>query len=159
MKKINNIVSYINKHIDFLLENNLSKKEKRKISSDISQIRQKISDIKSKYLGVYDEDFPYTYCEIKFDGEYILPIPKYGLEETSRTLKGTMYFNIISGDEDEYILDLKTKSLKNTQFKIKIKDFRTFKLFQRQNGDATLVYKNILEGTEVGIVFQFLKLK
>jgi len=164
MNKSNEIINYINKHIDFLLEQNLTKKQKEKYKKEFSDILSQIEDIKS-LLGTYtkekeeDTKFPYNYCEIVFDSEYTLPIPQYGLDKVFRTLKNRMFFNILDGDLNYKYLELKTKSLENTFFKIIIEDFTTFETYKRQKGQSYLTYKDKLVGQKVDIVFSFRNLK
>lgn len=159
MDESNDIINYINEYIDILLEEKISKRQTKKVQSDIDFIRGKIEKIKTKYLDKPNEDFPYKKCRIEFNGEYTLPIPKYGLDEVYRTLKDTMYFSIIDGDLDNGILDLKTKSLENTFFKIRLENIKTFSLNENNKSDAYLIYKNTYKGEKEKISFKFKKLK
>ncbi len=159
MNESNDIINYINDYIDILLEEKISKRKTKKVQSDIDFIRGKIEKIKSSFLGKTDKDFPYKECRIEFYSEYKLPIPKYGLDEVYRTLKDTMYFTIIGGDLENGILDLKTKSLKNTYFNIRLENIKTFSTNKNNKSDAFLVYKNIYAGDKEKIIFKFKSLK
>jgi hypothetical protein len=156
------IIKFINEHINFLVEQKLSKKQQKKYKKDISDLRSDIENIK---LGirdlnnpVKDKNFPYSFCEIVFKDEYKIPIHKYGLDEVYRTLKGRMFFSIINGSLKNNFIDLQTNSLKNTNFKIRLKGFYNFNTFVSQKGDALLIYKNKYKGEETEIFFEFKKL-
>ncbi len=159
MKKYNEIINYMNNYIDLLLEQNYSQEK-----SEILDIKSEIEGLRDEIYDYYntsnlDVSFPYTFCRIVFDGEYELELPKYGLKKINRTLKGEMFFDIIGGSIEKNTIFLKTTSLENTSFEIKLTNFDTFELFKRQIGYANLVYNKIYEGNEEKIKFKFVNLK
>jgi len=160
---INKLIENISNEIDFLLNEQFTKSEKKDISKKITKLKLDVEDLKNKIRNFDSEsDFPYKRCEIRFYGEYELPIPEYGLDEEKRTLKGEMFFKIIGGSIDDKKLYLKTTSMENNSFKILIKDFKSFETHLYLNGTALLLFKDderLFKNNEVDIVFEFIRLK
>ena len=150
IKHQHKIVEELNKIISNLVEQ--SDEEKR---ADISSIRKDIQDIRDR-LGIATSTLDFTKIRIRFDGEYNLSLPRYGVETFDRNLKGEMYFSVVGGN-DSY-MDLRTKSMPNT-FKIRIY-YKTLKTFQNQIGKSNLIYqrgRESLEGEETKIIFKIIK--
>lgn len=147
-----NLIKDLNETIQSLLE--VSDAEKR---SDIASIRRDIEDIKNRLNQNSGGDFPYNKIRIRFENDYELKLPKYGLESFDRTLKGEMYFSILGGN-DEY-MDIKTNSFPET-FRIRLY-YKTLETYTKQKGKALLIYKRgreKLQGDETTIIFKIIKL-
>lgn len=141
----------INKIISILLEQSDSEKKK-----DVDDIRKEISDlrklIQSKDSG---NSLGFSKITILFSEEYILNLPKYGLDIFNRTLKGTMYFSILGGT-DEY-MDIITNSFPDT-FKIRLY-YKTLKIYVPQENDAYLIYSRGTEklvGEKIKVKFEII---
>jgi hypothetical protein len=172
MYKYNQIINEINRYIDLLLfeqdnqednsddDNVVSYKEDiLDVKSDIEKLRADIERYKKSLMGDDDSySFPYKRCRIEFKEKYELELPEYGLEDIKRTLEGEMYFNIVGGSVVDKTIYLQTTSLRESNFEIKISDFKKFKTFSKQKGDANLIYKRRYEGEKVEIKFEFTKL-
>lgn len=146
------LVNGINKTINNLLEQSDSQRRK-----DVSDLRKDIEYIRNRLSQSYSSEFPYNSIRIRFDNEYELKLPKYGLEPFDRKLKGEMYFSVIGGT-DEY-MDIKTTSFPKT-FKIRLY-YKTLETYVKQHGKSFLIYesgKNKLKGDEISIIFKILKL-
>jgi hypothetical protein len=146
------LINDINNTIFNLLEQSDSERKK-----DISNIRKDIEYIRSMLRDNYPSEFPYNSIRIRFDGEYEIKLPKYGIETFDRKLKGEMYFSIIDGN-DEYI-DIKTTSFPKT-FRIRL-FYNTLDLFKTQKGKALLIYergREKLKGDETTVFFKIVKL-
>ncbi len=144
-------VEDINAMISILLEQSDSEKIK-----DVEDIRKEISDlrklIQSKNSG---QSLGFSKMRIRFDGEYELKLPKYGLETFNRNLKGEMYFYVLGGT-DKY-MDLKTSSFPDT-FRIRL-SYQTLDVYKNQVGDAYLIYsrgKEKLKGEEINIKYKII---
>jgi hypothetical protein len=144
-------VEDINAMISILLEQSDSEKKK-----DVEDIRKEISDlrklIQSKNSG---QSLGFSKIRIRFDGEYELKLPKYGLETFNRNLKGEMYFSVLGGT-DEY-MDIKTSSFPDT-FKIRL-DYQTLDVYKNQVGDAYLIYNRGTEklvGEEIKVKYKII---
>ncbi len=111
LNKHQSTINLINEYVDLLLK---EQKTKEDIAVDIEQLQKDIARIKRKLTG---GDYPYSYCEITFDGEYELDLPKYGAEEFKRVLKGRMFFDIIGGSEEGKYMYIQTNSFPDN-FKI-----------------------------------------
>lgn len=148
-KHIHNI-NLMNECIDLLLK----EQTEEDIADGILQLQKDIERIKQKLTG---GDFPYSYCEIYFDGEYELDLPKYGAEEFKRVLKGRMYFNITGGSEKGKYMYLQTNSFPE-HFKIKL-TFKNLEVFDKNSGKSNLVYKDVYSGDEETVYFEFKKLR
>jgi len=162
MYKHNQIINEINRYIDLLLfEQDSHKEDILDVKSDIEKLRADIEKYKKSLSRGGDDDsysFPYKRCRIEFKEKYELELPEYGLEDIKRTLEGEMYFNIIGGSVVDKTIYLQTTSLRESNFEIKISDFKKFKTFSKQKGDANLIYKRRYEGEKVEIKFEFTKL-
>jgi hypothetical protein len=147
-----NLINDINKAIEFLLEDSDSKRRQ-----DISDIRDEIDDLRELLRQSYTGNFPYNSIRIKFNGEYELKLPKYGMETFDRKLKGEMYFTILGGNND--FMDIATTSFPKT-FRIRLY-YKTLELFKTQSGKSFLLYergREKLEGEKTKIDFKIVKL-
>jgi hypothetical protein len=145
------IVEDINTIISILLEQSDSEKKK-----DVEDIRKEISDLR-KLLQSKDsgQSLGFSKIRIRFDGEYELKLPKYGLETFNRNLKGEMYFSVLGGT-DEY-MDIKTSSFPDT-FRIRL-FYTTLDVYKNQVGDAYLIYSRgteRLEGDETKVKYKII---
>jgi hypothetical protein len=126
-------------------------------SEDITDIRREIEDLR-KLLGLSQTDnFPYKSIRIKFNSDYELKLPKYGIETFDRKLKGEMYFKILGGNDQ--FMDIATNSFPKT-FKIRLY-YKTLELFKSQNGKTFLIYergREKLQGVETSIDFKIVKI-
>ena len=138
INRINQIVEDLNNEIDFLIEQSFSSTDDDTKKDDISSIRKDIEYLRSKLYGDNNlkDTLGFRKITIRFDNEYQLKLPKYGIEEFDRVLKGDMYFSVVGGNES--YLELRTSSMPPS-FKI-ILYYETLREFKRQNGDAYLYY-------------------
>jgi hypothetical protein len=146
----NNLISEITDTISTIVE--VSDEEKRR---DIDSLRQDIAYIRSLLYDTPNQ-IDFKKIRIRFYGEYELRLPKYGVEEFDRTLKGEMYFKVIGGN-DEFI-DIKTNSFPDS-FRIRLK-YKTLKELTDQVGYAFLIYSRGSErlvGDETKIDFRIIK--
>lgn len=147
-----NLINELNNSIINLLEQSDSQRKK-----DVLDLRTDIEYIRNRLSQSYSSDFPYKSIRIRFDEEYELKLPKYGLETFNRKLKGEMYFSVIGGTE-KYI-DIRTTSFPNT-FKIRLY-YQTLDILKRQTGKGYLIYKRggeKLQGDETKIYYKIIKL-
>jgi len=153
----NDLVKSIEKDILVLLERSRDSALEQDIKSVKNDVDQLWADIKGYGKGG-DDSFRYTYIEIDFNKEYELSLPKYGVEEFDRKLKGLMYFNILGGN-DHYI-DIQTNSFPET-FRIRLR-YKTLDTISNQTGKAFLLYKRgseKLKGKEENIEFKIKKIR
>jgi len=139
----NHIIELIKKNIDYSLNETMSDTERKEYHSELKSMRNDIISIRKSIQGDSDENFPYNSVEIDFEGEYVLEIPKYGLEEFHRTLKGWMYFKVVGGSINSNgggWMNIRTKSMSN-DFKIRL-NVKTFETGKRNRGSAYIIYKN-----------------
>lgn len=151
LNKHQSTINLINEYVDLLLK---EQKTKEDIAVDIEQLQKDIARIKRKLTG---GDYPYSYCEITFDGEYELDLPKYGAEEFKRVLKGRMYFTIIGGSEEGKYMYIQTNSFPDN-FKIKL-TYKSIETFKMNQGKGNLIYKDVYSGNEETIYFTINKLR
>jgi hypothetical protein len=145
------MIEDVNKMISILLEQ--SDAEKRK---DIEGIRNDIANLRN-LLQSKDSggSLGFSKIRIRFDEEYELKLPKYGIETFNRTLKDEMYFSVIGGSDE--FMDIKTKSFPDT-FRIRL-TYQTLESYKRQIGDAYLIYNRgteKLEGEEIKVKYKII---
>ena len=153
----NDLVKSIEQGILVLLEQSRDSDLEKDIGSVKSDVDQLWSDIKGYGKGG-DGSFDYTYIEIKFNREYELSLPKYGLETFDRKLKGLMYFNILGGND--HYMDIQTNSFPET-FRIRL-FYKTLDTMSNQTGKSFLIYKRgreNLKGKEENIEFRIKKIR
>ncbi|MCF7867044.1 hypothetical protein K9M18_06455 [Candidatus Woesearchaeota archaeon] len=146
------IIEDVNDIISTLLEQSDAEKKK-----DVKSIRKEISDLKKLIRNKDSESsFDFSRIRLRFDGEYELQLPKYGVETFNRKLKGEMYFTVLGGT-DEY-MDIKTTSFPNT-FRIRL-TYKTLEELKNQTGKAFLIYRRgreKLKGEETNVTYKILK--
>jgi hypothetical protein len=152
IENFTNIIEDVNNIITLLLEESDAEKKK-----DVKSIRKEISDLKKLIRNKGSESsFDFTKIRLRFDSEYELKLPKYGLETFNRKLKGEMYFSVLEGT-DEY-MDIKTTSFPDT-FRIRL-TYKTLEELKNQTGKAILIYKRgreKLRGEETNVTYKILK--
>jgi hypothetical protein len=146
------IYNHLNSYLVILLREG---RDEEKIAKDIISLSDEIESIRMRLFG--SSDFPYTYCEVDFREEYNVELPKYGMEEFNRNLKGRMYFTILGGSESGKFMYLKTKSFAEA-FKLKI-TYKSLEINDRQNGKANLIYDNRYSGPETKVFYTIKKLR
>lgn len=151
LNKHSHTIKLLNDRIDLLLK---EQKTKEDIVFGIEQLQKDIARIKRKLTG---GDYPYSYCEIEFDGEYELDLPKYGAEEFKRVLKGRMYFNIVGGSEEGKYMYIQTNSFPDN-FKIHL-TYKSIETFEMNQGRCSLIYKDVYSGNEEKVYFIIKKLR
>ena len=150
INKQHKIINEINSSISKLLEQTDEKRQK-----DVDGIRSDIDYLRSLLYSSKD-GLDFNTIRIRFEGDYELKLPKYGVESFDRTLKGDMYFSVLGGN-DVY-MDIKTSSFPET-FRIRL-EYQTLREYENQYGVGYLIYNRgtqKLEGEETKIYFKILK--
>ena len=150
INKQHKIINEINSSISKLLEQTDEKRQK-----DVDGIRFDIDYLRSLLYSSKD-GLDFNTIRIRFEGDYELKLPKYGVESFDRTLKGDMYFSVLGGN-DVY-MDIKTSSFPET-FRIRL-EYQTLREYENQYGVGYLIYNRgtqKLEGEETKIYFKILK--
>lgn len=153
VENFHKIVDDLNTTISILIENDDVDNKQRK--RDVDDIRKDIQQIRDMLVKQEAGSIGISKIRIRFDGEYELKLPKYGIEKFDRNLKGDMYFSVLGGN-DEYI-DMKTKSFPD-YFRIRLK-YKTLEQRVSQRGEAYLVYRrgsDYMEGDETKMTFEIL---
>lgn len=156
-----NLLNKLNENISTI--NDLNKKIKSLIGEDINKeildLRDEIRQIRNSILGGGSSSL-YSYVEIEFAGEYEISLPKYGVENFDRKLKGRMYFSVVNVNESLGFIDVRTKSFPES-FILRI-FYKKLELFKPQNGKAQLIFSSGTkrgEGPKESIKFEFKKIK
>ena len=150
INKQHKIIDEINSSISKLLEQTDKKKQK-----DVAGIRSDIDYLRTLLYSSKD-GFDFNTIRIRFEEDYELKLPKYGVESFDRTLKGDMYFSVLGGN-DVY-MDIKTSSFPET-FRIRL-EYQTLREYENQYGVGYLIYSRgtqRLEGEDTKIYFKILK--
>ena len=150
LKYHHKLVNELNDSITSLLEQ--SDEEKKK---DVESIRQDINDLRN-LINTDNNSLGFKKIRIRFEEEYELKLPKYGIESFDRKLKGEMYFKVVGGSKT--FMDLQTSSMPYT-FKIRL-TYKTLDEYKNQRGNAFLIYKRGREklvGEEIKIDYKIIK--
>ena len=156
-----NLLEKLDKNISTIndLNNQIKSLIGEDVNKDILDLRDEIRQIRDSLLGGNSSSL-YSYVEIEFSDEYEVSLPKYGVENFDRKLKGRMYFSVANVNESLGYIDLRTKSFPES-FILRIY-YKKLELFKPQNGKAQLIYKSGTkkgDGPKESISFEFKKLK
>ena len=154
---MDNSIKYHHKLIDEINEtiSNILEQTDEEKKADIESIRKDILYIRDR-LSQKNSSLGFSKIRIRFDGEYNLALPRYGVETFDRNLKGEMYFSVVGGNDD--YMDLRTRSMPDT-FKIRL-HYKTLKEYENQRGYGYLIYqrgREALEGQDTKMVFKIIK--
>jgi len=145
----NKLIKEINNNITLLLKESPSQsKQLRKMYDEVQELKR---SLRKNSLG-------FSYIEIDFDGEFELQLPKYGIENFDRKLKGLMYFKVVNSNNN--YMDLRTSSMPKT-FVIRLY-YSTLKDFKKQREKGLLIYRRGREkliGPEESINYSIRKKK
>ena len=111
INRIHQVIEDLNIEIDLLMEQSFLSTDDDTKKDDVNSIRKDIEYLRSQLYNNnnIDKTLGFKKVTIRFDGTYQLKLPKYGIEEFDRVLKGDMYFSVVGGNES--YLELRTSSM------------------------------------------------